>query len=94
MKFIYAKAVVKSDRVRDFLRIADGLVISSRKEDGNKSYNLIKIDENTFAFIEIWKSQEAINSHVKETAFLEGIEALKDVLVDGELEITVNEIIK
>ncbi|WP_027334300.1 putative quinol monooxygenase [Mycoplasma elephantis] len=94
MKFIYAKGNIKKGRVDDFLKIADRLVISSRKESGNHSYNLIKIDELTYAFVEIWKSQDAINSHVKEKTFIDGIEALKDVLVTGELDINISDIIK
>lgn len=95
MKFIYAKAIVKKGSLDRFLEITKDLVNNTRSEKGNQSYNLVQIDANNdleYAFIELWNSQEAIENHVSQPHFINGVNALKDVLVK-DLEITISDVV-
>lgn len=62
---IFAKLVLRPECVEHFQTIAKELVEKSLAEEGCVTYSLnrSKADPNTFAFIEIWKDQEAIDIH-------------------------------
>ena len=62
---IIAKIPVKAEKLNDFKTLGTELVKKSRGEIGNISYslNISTSDPLLFAFIEIWKDQDAINSH-------------------------------
>ncbi len=62
---IVAKMKVKEECVEKFLSTAKELVEKSKAEAGNISYSLNRSvsDSCTFAFIEMWKDQEAIDIH-------------------------------
>ncbi len=67
MKMIKIVAVmkVKAEYISDFKLLAKELVQKSCAEEGNISYSLNELigDPTTFAFIEIWKDQTAIDAH-------------------------------
>ena len=62
---IIAKMTVKEGLADTFKAAAKELVEKSAAEAGNISYslNVSLADPNTFAFIEFWKDQDAIDSH-------------------------------
>ena len=67
------------------------VVDATRKEEGNISYELHQDISNpmTYVFIEIWKSQEAIDAHNRSAHFLEFAKT-----VDGKVALAVNVIKK
>ncbi len=62
---IVAKRTVRPDQVDRYLELARELTACSRAEEGNLSYTLNRstADPRTFAFIEVWRDQAAIDSH-------------------------------
>lgn len=62
---IVAKVLVKEGMTEAFKEAAKELVAKSAAEEGNISYSLnVSVqDPRSFAFIEIWKDKEAIESH-------------------------------
>lgn len=62
---ITAKLIVKEEKISEFQEMAKELVEKSRAEEGNVSYSLNQSIQNpkVHCFIEIWKDQEAIDSH-------------------------------
>ena len=71
---IVAKMRVKADRIQEYKDTARDLVLASRAEEGNISYSLNQsaADPCIFAFLEVWKDQDAIDLH-NETAHFTGI---------------------
>ena len=68
---IIAKISVKPDKVDDFVATAKELVKASQAEIGNDSYSLNVSKENkyNFAFIEVWKNQGAVATHMASPHF-------------------------
>ncbi len=62
---IIAKRLVREDCIDKYLRLASELISDSQAEAGCVTYTLNRCMENPrlFSFIEIWKDQDAINSH-------------------------------
>jgi quinol monooxygenase YgiN len=62
---IIAKMPVKADQVAQFKALAQELVAKSAAEEGNVSYslNVSQADPNTFAILECWRDQAAIDFH-------------------------------
>ena len=62
---IVAKNLIKQGKVKEFKILAEKLIIESRKEKGNISYNLYEDSNNSniLTFIEGWESEEAIKLH-------------------------------
>jgi quinol monooxygenase YgiN len=62
---IIAKMPVQPDKIPAFQALAKELVAKSAAEEGNVSYslNVSQADPNTFAIIECWKDQAAIDFH-------------------------------
>ncbi|MDD4514948.1 putative quinol monooxygenase [Massilibacteroides sp.] len=61
----------------DFEKAASAVVAGSRAEEGCVYYELGKSNTPlTYAFIEVWKSQEAINIHNETTHFKAFVEAI------------------
>lgn len=56
---------VKPDKVEEFKDAAQKVVEGSRAEAGNVSYafNQGIDDETSFAFVEVWADQEALDAH-------------------------------
>lgn len=91
MKFIYALANVKLSKIDEFIDVAKELISQSRAEEGNAGYELVRIDETTFAFVEHWKSIEAIEIHNSSTHFIQAVEKLNNLL-SSDLVITVSDV--
>jgi len=69
----------------DFEKAAEAVVAGSRAEEGCVYYELGKSDTPlTYAFIEVWKSQEAINTHNETPHFKAFVEA-----IGGKADLTV-----
>lgn len=62
---IFAKLVIKEECVDKFIGLAKDLVEKSRAEEGNVFYSINRSleDDRTFAFVECWKDQAAIDFH-------------------------------
>ena len=62
---IIAKSIVKDGKKEEFKRVAEELIIESRKEKGCISYNLYESqkNKNVVVFIEEWKDEVAIQLH-------------------------------
>ena len=67
---IYAIADVKPGCREPFLEAARSLINHSRAEAGNVSYYLTREDENVYVFMEIWRSEEALQEHMESPSFL------------------------
>jgi quinol monooxygenase YgiN len=65
MIIIIAKSIVKDGKKEEFKRVAEELIIESRKEKGCISYSLYEElkNNNVMAFIEEWKDEKAIENH-------------------------------
>lgn len=68
---IIAKSTVGTDKMQDFLRIAEELIIETIKEDGCISYELCQDnnDEHVFYFIEFWKNSNYFRTHMNSSHF-------------------------
>lgn len=67
MIHIVAKNFVKEGKVREFLKLAKLLEKeTNEKDEGCIKYVLVrdKNNPNTFAYIEEWTSQEALDAHI------------------------------
>lgn len=62
---IIATFNVKEDCLKDFENLAKECIAASRKEAGNQDYHLYtgKEDKTKYFFVEVWKDEEAINTH-------------------------------
>lgn len=62
---IIAMFELKPECVDNFKSLAAECIEASRKEEGNVSYNFYtgKEDKNKFFFVEVWKDDEAIETH-------------------------------
>ena len=62
---IYAERTVKPESLEAYKELGLQLVKASQAEEGCISYTLNQCRENpcVFAFIEVWKDQDAINYH-------------------------------
>lgn len=62
---IFAKMLVKEECIDKFIELTKELVEKSRAEEGNVFYSINRSvnDDRTFAFIECWKDQAAIDIH-------------------------------
>ncbi|MDN7012847.1 antibiotic biosynthesis monooxygenase [Methanoculleus sp. FWC-SCC3] len=85
---IVAKCSAKAGKAEELIPLALNLVDSSRKEEGNVSYNFYAdaADPAKFTFIEVWKDQAAIDYHNK-TPHFQGFVAKADPLFAGPLDI-------
>ena len=65
MVTIIATFNVKENCVNEFETLAKECIAASRKEEGNVDYHLYtgKEDKAKFFFVEVWKDEEAINTH-------------------------------
>ncbi|WP_085535122.1 putative quinol monooxygenase [Massilibacteroides vaginae] len=75
---IVAVVTLKSEaHIADFEKAAAAVVAGSRAEEGCVYYELGKSNTPlTYAFIEVWKSQDAINTHNETAHFKTFVEAI------------------
>ncbi len=62
---VVARLTVKREKIEEFKKTAEDLIIKSRAEDANIFYTLNQSqeDEQKFAFIECWKDSEGLKKH-------------------------------
>ncbi|WP_346939173.1 putative quinol monooxygenase [uncultured Clostridium sp.] len=86
---IVAKKTIKKDKKEEFKNLANKLIEESRKENGCIEYDLYEefSNSNVVAFIEVWKNEEAINSHNNTRHFTTIVPELAK-FQEGETEIT------
>ncbi|KAL4453656.1 hypothetical protein ABPG74_009552 [Tetrahymena malaccensis] len=79
---IVAIISVKQESREQLLTVFKTLVEETRKEEGNISYVLTNdvSDQNTFVFVEEWRSQEDINKHMASAHFVAFQGQIKDHL--------------
>ncbi|RCX16221.1 quinol monooxygenase YgiN [Fontibacillus phaseoli] len=65
MIIIHAHMQIKPQQEEAFLEEVRSLVASSRAEEGNISYDLLKStqQENRYTMVELWKNTEAVGMH-------------------------------
>ena len=76
---IVATVTVKPEYREDVLKAIKTVVDATRKESGNIFYDVFEDIKNPlkFVFIEIWKSQEAIDSHNNSPHFNDFVKAVE-----------------
>lgn len=81
---IIAVITAKEAYQQDILKALHAVVDGTRKEEGNVSYDLHQDTKNPlkYTIIEVWKSQEAIDSHNQTEHFLSFVKAIENK-VDG-----------
>lgn len=86
---IVAKCELKENCKEDFINTAKGLIIESRKEEGNISYGLYEdmLNPNIVTFIEEWKDIEAIDFHRTTDHYKQYGRKLSELRV-GETDVT------
>ena len=91
LKIIASLTIENEKDTADIVKALHTVVDATRKEEGNISYELHQDVANpkTYVFIEVWKSQEAIDSHNNSAHFHEFVKA-----VDGKVALAVNVIKK
>lgn len=82
---VVAKFIIKQGMTDRFLAAVPNLITGTNKEAGCIAYDLYQDlhDSNTFAMIEEWGSQEALDKHMKSKHFLE-IKPLMDEVLEKE----------
>ncbi|MGM0921421.1 MAG: putative quinol monooxygenase [Bacillota bacterium] len=71
MIIIHAGFQVQAEKENDFLQETRTLIVASRAESGNVSYNLLKDTEQDCAYtmVEVWENSEAVEAHNTTTHF-------------------------
>ena len=79
---IIAKRLVREECVEEYLRLTSELVAASQAEPGGITYTLNRCVETPcqFAFIEVWKDQEAIDAHNASEHFTRIVPQLRKLL--------------
>ncbi|MED4256510.1 MULTISPECIES: putative quinol monooxygenase [Bacillaceae] len=90
MIIIHAHLQIKPDQEQAFLEEAKPLILGSRAEEGNISYDLMKSteQEHHYTVVELWKDKEAIEFHHKSehfTAFVQKAQAFMAAPMDVKL---------
>ncbi|MDS0527943.1 antibiotic biosynthesis monooxygenase [Clostridium sp. SHJSY1] len=91
---VYAKNVVKESKVEEFIKLAKELIEETRKENGNISYELIRVvnTSNELVFLEKWENNNVLDIHMKTKHFTTIVPKLGEML-ESEMEIKIHEII-
>jgi quinol monooxygenase YgiN len=86
---IVSKNLIKEDKIEEFKSLMKELVEKSSAEEGNIHYSLNVSRENPrmFAFIEIWRDQEAIDKHNATEHFRRLVPMMRSMREDSQLDI-------
>ncbi|MCD8165908.1 MAG: antibiotic biosynthesis monooxygenase [Bacteroides sp.] len=84
---IVAKFTLKAGKKEEFIQAVTPIIESSRKESGNRSYNLFEDiqHDHILTFIEEWEDKAAIDFHNQTAHFLTGLSAIKELSEDIEI---------
>lgn len=74
---LYIECYIIPNKLEKFREIAIGLMEKTRREPGCQSYEIGQVGEETVAWMERWKNEEALADHEKESYYLEAEEAMK-----------------
>lgn len=79
---IIAQGQFKPECVEIFKQLAHEMIVKTRQEPGCVSYQLCQdlSDSNTFAFVETWQDQAAIDSHNQTPHFTSIVPQFADLL--------------
>jgi quinol monooxygenase YgiN len=85
---IIARCSARAGRAEELVQLAGNLVDSSRKEEGNVSYDFYAdaADPAKFTFIEVWKDQAAVDFH-NATPHFQGFVEKAGPLFAGPLDV-------
>ena len=91
LKIIASLTIQDEKSTSEIVNALNTIVEATRQEEGNISYELHQdiANPNTYVFIEVWKSQEAIDAHNNSAHFQEFVK-----VVDGKVALAVNVIRK
>jgi len=81
MIVLVLKLEIKEGKKEEFIGVAKLMAEGSQKEAGNIEYNVYQEldEENTVAFIEKWKDQDALDLHENMEHFTNNIGKLKSL---------------
>ena len=87
MIILFSRIPLKPGKREEFIEMARPVIVASREEKGNISYNLCKIvdSDNDVLYVEEWESKDALVAHGKSKHYLDFAEARKPLLA-GERE--------
>ena len=87
LKIVASLTIQDEKHTADIEKALHAVVEATRQEEGNISYELHQDIANplNYIFIEVWKSQEAIDAHNQSAHFHEFVSA-----VDGKVSLAVN----
>ena len=90
MLIVLAKITAKEGMVDNILNESKALIEATRKEEGCIEYNLYNSVEkkNILTFVEKWDSKESLESHIKQTHFINFGSAIENYL-GKDLEISI-----
>ncbi len=85
---VIARVKARPDKVNELRSALNSLIEPTRKEPGCLSYNLLQNNEDPteFAFVEEWRNDAALESHLSSRHFKEAAVKLSS-LVAGEPDI-------
>ena len=86
---VVAKMTLSPEAAENAMPILVELIAETVKEEGCINYNFCQstADADTFAIIETWKTQEALDVHSKSDHFAKYVPQLAD-LATGDIEIS------
>ena len=92
---IVAKISVNPGMEEEFKATAKELVELSQKEIGNESYtlNVSKENDRNFVFVEVWKDQGAVASHMASPHFTRIFPKLTAMAVERPVVEMLNEVV-
>ena len=89
---VIAKNFVKADNMDEFLKIAEQLVIETKKENGAIIYTVFRDKEKeVLVFMELWQDKESLDAHFSTNHFIKYASMLEPLTYkETELEIFYN----
>ncbi len=84
---IYARGVVKEDKIEEYKEIATQMMNETRKEKGCINYTLFQDmnDPQVFCFIEHWENQECIDAHNSSAHFMELVPKMRELRLESSI---------
>lgn len=91
---VYAKNIIKEIHIEKFISLAKPLIEETRKENGNISYELIRVVDrvNEFAFLEKWENKEVLDAHMKTEHFTRLIPQISELLKE-DMSVAIHEVL-
>jgi quinol monooxygenase YgiN len=79
---VVAKCTVKTEEIKAFKQYVTELVVKSKKDTGNISYDIYEDVENPaiLTFIEEWQDKKVLDQHMSSKHFIDSFKILKPLL--------------